>query len=225
MKSQNSVFIVFCLCLTLGLVTAFSVFSRYFGSGQNQEIRLTQLQKQIDKENFEKELLAYQLKDIQQSVASALPSNKKLQAQTDLKNFASALRKPASESELDMSGAMFERAKTYFTDKEFDKAISEFRKLTEQYPFSQHNVESRFFMAECYFVKKDYKSSLSLIDEMVSLYPDNELTGFILLRMGQISEINNQYEEASEVYRTVQKNFKNDKLKAQAKQLAKNLEY
>lgn len=224
MKTQNSIFLVFCLCLTLSLVTAFAMFSRHFGSSQGDDIRLTHLQKKLEKENFEKDLLTYQLKDFQQSVASSLPGNKQLQAQMDVKNFASALRTPASETQLDMSGVLFERAKNFFAEKKYDEAIREFQKLTNQYPLSKHNVESRFFLAESFFVKKDYKTSLGLIDEMVALYPDNELTGFILLRMGQISEINNQYEEASEVYRTVEMNFKNDKLKIQAKQLAKNLE-
>ncbi|MBV2169181.1 MAG: hypothetical protein KUL82_10795, partial [Bdellovibrio sp.] len=75
------------------------------------------------------------------------------------------------------------------------------------------------------FLKKDFRSSLSEIDTMVTQYPQHDLTGFILLRMGQISELNNQTEEASEIYKTVFKNFKNEDLKKQAKKLAQSVEY
>lgn len=225
MKNQNSVFVIFCLGLTVLLMTAYSIFTGHFNNGKEYQYRIGRLQNQIEKAHFDNDLLVYQLQDFQQSVAQLMPDNRQLQAKTELKNFADTLRAPASENKLDLSGAVFEKAKKFFAEKEYDKAIREFHKLTDEYPLSPYNVESRFFMAESYFIKKDYKASLNLIDEMVSLYPDNDLTGFILLRMGQISEINNQYEEASEIYRTVEKNFKNEKLKTQAKQLAKNLDY
>ncbi|MNT14759.1 hypothetical protein D3C72_1497750 [compost metagenome] len=80
-------------------------------------------------------------------------------------------------------------------------------------------------MAESYFLKRDFRESLTQIDEMVSQYPDNDLTGYILLRMGQISEMNSQTEEASEIYKTVLKSFKNNDLKTQAKRLAQGVEY
>lgn len=225
MKKRNSVFVVFCLSLTVLLTTAYTAFVRHFNNGQIYQAKIEKLQHRIDQERLSNTKLSYQLKDFQQTVAQMMPSNKMLQAKLEEKNFASSLRMPASEEKLDLSSVVFERGKRYFQEKEFDQAIREFRKVTNDYPLSAKNVESRFLTAESYFLKRDYKSSLSVMDEMITLYPDNDLTGFILLRMGQISEANNQYDEASEIYRTVIKNFKNDKLKAQAKSLAKNLDY
>ncbi len=103
--------------------------------------------------------------------------------------------------------SILKRAKKFFGEKAYDKAIREFNGLLEKYPLSQHSVEARFFIAESYFLKKDFRNSLSEIDEMVTQYPQHDLTGFILLRMGQISEYNNQAEEASEIYKTVTKKF------------------
>ncbi len=225
MKNQSAVFIIFCLGLTVLLMTVFATFTRHFNQGHEFRAQITALEKEVSHQRFQNDLLSYQLKDFQQSVAQVLPANKALIAKLEVKNLASTLRAPASESALDLSGALFERGKHFFAAKEYEKAIHEFKRLKENYPLSSYNVESRFFLAESFFLKKDYKSSLGLIDEMVRLYPDNDLTGFILLRMGQISESSNQYEEASEIYRTVEKNFKNEKLRTQAKQLAKNLDY
>lgn len=218
-------FVVFCLCLTVGLLGAYNIFAVFFNGHQEYERRLSSLQKQVDDERFSNSLLTYQLKDFQQSVAQILPENKKLQAKYELKNLASSVRSPASEVALDLSPVLFEKGKKYFSSKSYDKAVREFEQLAEKYPLSNHTVEARFFIAESYFLKKDFRNCLHEIDAMVSLYPDNDLTGFILLRMGQISEYNNQVEEASEIYHTVLKNFKNEKLKLQAKKLAQNVEF
>lgn len=225
MRNQGSIFLIFCLCLTVGLVSAYTLFVQHFNGSQQYKVQLTHMERDIEKEKFNNALLAYQLKDFQQTVAQLLPDNKTLQARMDLQNLASTVRAPASEDKIDLSSVLFERGKKFFQEKDYNKAIREFSKITETYPLSAFGVESRFLTAESYFLKKDYKSSLQYIDEMVTLYPDHELTGFILLRMGQMSEINNQYDEASEIYRTVIKNFKNEGLRAQAKKLAKSLEY
>ena len=92
MKNQNSIFIVFCLCLTIGLVAAYGGFVSYFNGHQEYEMRLSLMEKQVEKERFNNSLLTYQLKDFQQTVAQALPDNKKLQAKYELKNLASAVR-------------------------------------------------------------------------------------------------------------------------------------
>nr|BFD59727.1 hypothetical protein CKG001_18340 [Bdellovibrio sp. CKG001] len=202
----------------------YAVLVGHFNGHEEYEMRLANLQKQVEKEKFNNSLLSYQLKDFQQTVAQVLPDNKTLQAKYELKNLAAVVRAPASEDSLDLSGALYEKGKRYFNGQEYDRAIREFNKLIETYPLSQHNVEARFFIAESYFLKKDYRSSLGQIDEMVTQYPQHDLTGFILLRMGQISEMNSQTEEAAEIYKTVAKNFKNENLKKQARKLAQSVE-
>lgn len=225
MKNQNSLFIAFCLSLTAGLVFVYAMFVGYFDGHDQYEMRLSHLQKQVEKERFNYALLNDQLKDFQQSVAQALPEDKKIASNYKLQNLASVVRVPASVESIDLSSSLFEHAKKNFNEAHYEKAIADFKRLTDTYPLSAHNVEARFFIAESYFLKKDYKNSLSQIDEMVLQYPDNDLTGFILLRMGQISEVNNQTEEASEIYKTVMKNFKNETLHAQAQKLAKGVEF
>ena len=202
----------------------YAVLVGHFNGHEEYEMRLASLQKQVEKERFNNSLLTYQLKDFQQTVAQVLPDNKTLQAKYELKNLAAVVRAPASADALDLSGALYEKGKRYFNGQEYDRAIREFNKLIETYPLSQHNVEARFFIAESYFLKKDYRSSLGQIDEMVMQYPQHDLTGFILLRMGQISEMNSQTEEAAEIYRTVAKNFTNENLKKQARKLAQSVE-
>jgi TolA-binding protein len=203
------------------MMGVYATFIGHFNGKKEYELRLTSKQHEIDQERFQKTLLTYQLKDFQQSVAQLMPDEKQLVAKYDLKTFSSSLRAPASESALDLSGVLFEKGKGYFNNQQYDRAIKEFNGLLDKYPLSRYSVESQFFVAESYFLKKDFRSSLDRIDDMVTQYPSHDLTGFILLRMGQISEMNNQADEASEIYNTVLKNFQNEILKKQAAQLAK----
>lgn len=224
MKNQNGLFVVFCLCVAVGFLGAHAVFVGHFNGHKEYEMRLATLQRQVDQERFNNSLLTYQLKDFQQTVAQVLPDDKTLQAKYELKNLASVVRVPASESSLELSGVLYEKGKRFFNEKSYSRAIKEFDKLVSQYPLSPHSVEARFFIAESYFLQRDYRNSLLQIDEMVTQFPQHDLTGFILLRMGQISEMNSQTAEASEIYRTVAKNFKNETLRKQAHKLAQSVE-
>lgn len=226
-RVSNSLFVIVCLSITVGLLLGYNEFTNYFNQGKEYQIQVHQLRRQVEKEEFKNALLQNQLTDFKQSVAAVLPANSEIRndvASYEMKNFASALRVPASESQIDLSGVIFEKGKKLFKDQKYEKSIKEFRKILDEYPLSRFKVESHFFMAEAYFLQKDYKNSLDLIDQMLQQYPDNDLTGFVMLRMGQISELNNRLEEASEVYKTVQVNFKNDQLRAQARKLSEGVQ-
>lgn len=225
MRNQNSLFIAFCLSLTLGLVSVYAVFVGHFNGHEQYELSLAVLKKNVDKEKLKNSLLTYQLKDFQQTVAQVLPDEKQLQANYKLRTLASIVRAPASTESFDLSGVYYEKGKKFFAEKDYEKAIQEFYSLLENYPLSGHSVEAHFFLAESFFLKKDFRNSLTEIDKMVTHYPQHDLTGFILLRMGQISELNNQAEEASEIYKTVLGHFKNETLKKQAKTLVQNIVY
>lgn len=212
----------------MGLLWGYNEFNSYFNQGKEYQIQVRQLSQKLEKNEFKMALLQNQLLDFQQSVAAVLPPHSQIRndvANYELKNFSSGLRAPASIAQMDLSGTIFEKGKKLFKDQKYEKSIKEFRKVLEDYPLSRYKVESHFFMAEAYFLQKDYKSSLDLIDQMIMQYPDNDLTGYIMLRMGQISELNNRIEEASEVYKTVQSHFKkNEQIRQQAHQLIDGLQ-
>jgi TolA-binding protein len=224
MKNQNSVFVAFALSLTAALMFVYSAFVGYFNGHAVYEAQIDHLQENLEREKLRASLLTYQIKDFQQTVAQVLPAEKSLKNQYALKNLSQVVRSPASDEKLNLSGALFERGKSQFNERKYQQAVASFSQLLEKYPLSSHVVEARFFIAESFFLQKDYRSSLEMIDQMVTLYPQHDLTGFILLRMGQISEINNQSREAAEIYKTVQSNFSNVDLQKQARGLASHVE-
>jgi hypothetical protein len=60
---------------------------------------------------------------------------------------------------------------------------------------------------------------------MMNQFPDHELTGFLMLRMGQVLQAQNRTEEAGEVFRVIESHFAfNHELRGQAKKMSQVLE-
>ena len=198
-------------------------FSGYFNSGWELKREAKILQEKLEDSEFRASLLQHQMKDLEQTVASEI-SKEKLNRSETFRDLGLNLRAPASIEQLDFSAVILERGKKYFSSGKYEVAGKEFEKLKNQFPASAFQIQARFFLAESLYLQRDFKKCTEVIDEMVLQYPDHELTGFILLRLGQISEHNNQIEEAQEIYRTVATHFSQKPLKAQALTLLKSLE-
>ncbi len=223
MRTPTSLFITMSLVFTAAWLVVYNIFVTHFKNDRVFQAEIKSLNRLLENKDIQAETLSFQLLDIQQSVAQMMPANKDIVDQR-LKNFASAVRVPASEDKLDLSGVLFEKARVSFLNKKYDSSIQQFKDLLEKYPASRFTVESQFLLGESYFLKKDFKNSLLVIDEMVNLYPDNDLTGYALIRLGQMSEINNQHDEAKEIYNMVNEQFSSNGLKLQAQNLIQNLE-
>ena len=198
-------------------------FSGYFNSGWELKREAKILQEKLEDSEFRASLLQHQMKDLEQTVASEI-SKEKLNRSETFRDLGLNLRAPASIEQLDFSAVILERGKKYFSSGKYEVAGKEFEKLKNQFPASAFQIQARFFLAESLYLQRDFKKCTEVIDEMVLQYPDHELTGFILLRLGQISEHNNQIEEAQEIYRTVATHFSQKPLKDQALTLLKSLE-
>ncbi len=219
-------FLTTCLATLTFNMAIFAVFVDHFSVRKDQLAVIERLKSELSQERFSSKLTLFQFKDFQESVALALPARQDLQFKSEqLRGLASIVRPDSSESKFDLSGVYFKRGKKYFKEREYSAAMREFERVLNLYPLSMYTIESNFFLTECLFLLKDYKKTLQQIDKMVLNYPDHELTGFSLLRMGQISEIHHQIEEATEIYKTVGQNFKDQDLIRQAKLMAENIEY
>lgn len=222
MGIPQTLFINFCFALTAGLIWTYSYFTNYFNDGHELRRRITILEEESKNYQFQAALAEYQLKDLQQSTLALLP-NSNTKKNWAFNNFKSALRTPSSLPQIDLSSTLFERGKKLFAAQKYEMSIREFEKIKTEFPLSAHLVETYFFIGESYFLQKDFKNAIQTIEDMVTQFPDSELTGFILLRMGQISEYNNQPEVAAEIYQAIQQNFRNKDLIQQAYKMAQKL--
>lgn len=226
MKSRNAFFLITCLGIVSGLLWSYTVFLEYFGENGEDRIRADAYARQLREERFERDLAEARLRDLGQEVAAALPKASELKLAKngyDLNRIATAVREPAAVS-LELSGVRMEKAKRLFNEKSYKDAAREFEKIAADFPSSPLAVEAYFLLAESSYLLRDEKKVVELADLMVSQYPDNDLTGFVLLRFGQINEHNNRDEEALEIYRTVGKNFRHPALAEQARKMAQAVE-
>lgn len=219
MKIPKSLFLIYCLILTNISVLAYASFVKYFQSGYEIENQIHHLESRLARTQFQKKIVENQLLDLQQTVAEVLPSKKKMVAEgwgTRALHISEQLRLPANLPPLDLTEIIFERGKKLFTQGKFTQAYREFESIREKYPSSDRVVECTFLMLESAYLQKDYKKTADIVDLMVSQYPENRLTGYALLRLAQVSELNAQFEEAAVLYRIVARTYSDEKLKQQA---------
>jgi TolA-binding protein len=226
MAKQNFLFITFCMLLIVGLMQSYSVFQEYFSPNKENVKKISQLKREVEQKNLETAELENQMVDFQQEVAAQLPALQKMDKgprNFQLRSLASVTQKPLDAFE--MSGPLSEQARAEFRRGDFKSAAQSFSNLTQKFPLSPIVIQAYFFWAESLFMEGRYQDCLEVVDQMMIQFPEHELTGFIMLRMGQILQTRNRLEEASEVYKTIAKNFSaNHELKKQAEKLMTSLE-
>lgn len=219
---KNQIFLLTCSALALSLVWSYSKFVAYFAASPTAEIEQQHLAEELREERFQRILAESRLRDLSVEVAGILP-RQQIETSSKLASLSKAVREPAAVK-IDLSGVIFERAKSRFSEKDFKGAIQEFKKLREDFPTSPYSAESAFLAGEAAFLASDPQGCLEFADLMVEQYPESDLTGFLLLRVGQINESSGRFDEAIEIYRTVSSNFKNKTLSDQARKMARALE-
>ncbi len=160
-------------------------------------------------ESLRADLAEDRLNDFKGQVAAVLPMQL---VKPDAKNLY-PLRQLASvvtdqtDLQIERASGLLDRGKEKFRAGEFEESNLIFAQLIEKYPESMHIAEAHFLLAEGQFQSKDYESSIASIEKMIALFPENELTGFALLRLGRIYELQDRLEDASDIYKSVLANF------------------
>ena len=226
MAKQNFLFLTFCLVILSGIMQAYFLFDRHFSPHKDDLKKIAHLQSELEEKEMRITAVEAQFVDFQQEIASQLPALQKLDKNPktfQLRNLASVTQKPIDSFE--MSSTLSEKARAEFRKGDFKNSAKSFAQLTEKFPTSPLVVQAYFFWAESLYLNKQFQECLDVVDQMMTQYPEHELTGFIMLRMGQILQSRSRGEEASEVYRLVGKNFSsNSELKKQAEALGRSVE-
>ncbi|MGE0634554.1 MAG: tol-pal system YbgF family protein [Pseudobdellovibrionaceae bacterium] len=224
MKS-TSLFLIFTLALCSGLMQSFALFRDYFDGARAYQHQVEGLKNEIGKLDLQLALKGNELSDFKQEVARVLPSvsPQSSEAANQVRFVASVAAVPSKSLEFDWSKAAFEEGKALFREKKYEKAALSLKKSINLNPSAKHLTECYFLQAESYFLAGRSSDFLEVVDQMVVQFPDHELTGFILLRMGQIFSKQNRPDEAREVYETVIRSFHAPELKTQASTLKSKL--
>ena len=118
----------------------------------------------------------------------------------------------------------FQRAKKLFRDKQFGLAARAFVEFIDKNPFSMDINEAFFLLSESYFQMDDYERCLTTVEKMIELFPESELTGYAMIRMGKIYEYQERPEEAVDIYQTVLLTFPERGIASQARKSLQSVE-
>lgn len=216
MSSQHLALLSVMIMAVMGEV--YHVVKNHYNGSGSYEKKMQVLEKEIEHQEFVRTLILGQFSVFRQQVASIVPDMIKEKDSLVLRNLASVVQKPdRSKLSLGEMKAHFDDANELFKKAKYFEASRKFQTYLQEYPFSADLPRAYFLLAESQFQLRYFNDCIETIQSMVELYPDNELTGYALLRMGSILEFQDRPEEALEVYKTVLTAFGESNLAVEAK--------
>lgn len=209
---KNNLFLSFCLLLIAGVVYSNHVFVSYFNRPEIYIAQTNELKDQVLREKFKHDLTTNDFLEFRQYVATLLPEaiEKKGQGEASyqLRSLASVVQNQKSESLVEMKArVLFEKGKTLFRDKNYIEANKVFAKLLKDHPYSAHVPEAMFFAVEGYYHAQEFDKVIDIVNKMVDVHPELEITGYALLRAAKVYELQDRHDEAILFYETVLRTF------------------
>ncbi len=215
---RNTWFPVFIFILFSCFLAFHGYVRAHFNSGNGLEKHIAILEEKKHQAEFRQQLAQAELNDFKAQVATLLPSA--IQETTGSKGYP--LRQLASvvskgePIQFERASSLFEKAKAQFREKNFEDANVLFNEVIERFPESIHVIEAHFLLVEGYYQLREDEKAVDTVETMISLFPESELTGFALMRLGKIFEKQDRLEDAAEIYRAVLANFNQPEIRTQA---------
>ena len=210
---KDTAFLVFCQLLVIGVVTSYGIFKAHFAKDPSFKTHLHLLKKEIELERVRTDLASEGLADYKVYVARYLPEALKNRGSTEggypLRNLASlttASTKIETLKDSLMDGE-FQKAKTFIKSRDYVAARKQLDEFIKRHPYSTSIIEANFLLMDCLSHLGEHEAAAKIIEKMVQQFPDSELTGFALVKLGQQFETQGRKLEASQIYRMVLKSY------------------
>ena len=181
--------------------------------------QVASLQSQLAQERFRVALKEGEIQDIKSMVARQLPGFLKEEQSYQARNIASVVSTP-KPLKIDVSEPLFAEGQKLFQERAFKKSAEVLARFTEQYPVHERTTEAYFLLTESLYLSGDYPKTLGMVKTMMTQFPENPLTGYSLLRMGQVLQERSRLKDAKQIFESVLENYEEPKLKLQAKKLS-----
>lgn len=209
MRISMSLFTQFCLLLVLGLTLVYQKSQNYFDRQEMLADRPKDNSEQLETKEFELRVVRAQLDEVKAETLAVLQKEGHLPASSlAMQSLRSQLRGPASIPAIDMSLLDAEKIKKAFREKSYFEVVERAQNFLNKSSQSSLAPEVSFFASEAYFLNHQYDKAVNSIEQMTVQYPDHIMTGYALLRLGQISERADQTMEALSIYKIIQTQFK-----------------
>lgn len=215
-------FVSFILVLSLAWTELYWATEEHFNGVLELKEKSEQLQGALGEEKLKTKLAKEEFLEFRQDVASVMPEVLPVAGKGEegypLRNLAAVLAPAPNEAvRTVLIKSMFERGQRFFRDKKYDESNQLFKQFIDKYSYSEHTPEAYFLWLDGSFKLGDYRECVDLTHQMVQLFPGTELTGFALLRLGKIYELQGRAEDAVDIYKTVLRSYSQRDVINQAK--------
>jgi TolA-binding protein len=226
---RQQAFVAFILILTIAWTTFYASVREVFNGVEEYKAQVAESRRLLEDERVARAIDREQFLDFQQTVASLMPEALRDRGEGEegypLRSLASTIaRKDAVSLRQTIAKTLFEKGKDCFRKKEYEKANKAFRELIRRFSYTPYVTESYFLLSESQFQLNELEESVVTIQTMVEQFPQHELTGFALVRLGRIYELQNRSEEAVDIYKTVIRSFPQRDVASQAKTSLRGLD-
>jgi TolA-binding protein len=208
--------------MLVGWMQFYAAVRERFNGISDYKAEIATLRSRNEEEHLAMALEQEQFLEFRQNVATLMPDVLKKNGLGEegypFRSLASTItRGEADQVRQAIAKTLFERGKEYFRKKEYQKSTRLFKQIADKYSFTPYVAESYFLRSESHFQMNELEESTTVIQQMVELFPHHELTGFALIRLGRIYEIQNRNEEAVDIYKTVLRSYPQRDVASQAK--------
>jgi outer membrane protein assembly factor BamD len=84
----------------------------------------------------------------------------------------------------DTAQELFENARGFMQDKDYEQAIDSLNKLNDRYPFSPYAMEARLMLGDAYALDEQYEEAAAVYEEFLGMHPRHESIDYVLFQIG-----------------------------------------
>ena len=220
---NTGVFTSFCLSFCLIYMGIYAEMREHFNKEDYHRYKMEQAQYERDQTQFALESSLAQLFEMRQEVAALVPElNVKRRRGAEgypLRRLASVSSGQEMGSLANLLGGQhFQRSKKLFRQGNYRSAIPSFKQFISDFPYSVHMVEAHYLLSESYFQDGQLGRFVSQVEEMIRQFPEDEVTGFAMIRLGQVFETQDRFQEAVGLYKTMLQSFQQPEVGKRARE-------
>ncbi|MEO0337352.1 MAG: tetratricopeptide repeat protein, partial [Pseudomonadota bacterium] len=97
-------------------------------------------------------------------------------------------------------------------------------KLIRKFPDSLHVIEAHYLIVEAFSQQDKHDKVIMWIEKMVENFPANRMTGYAMLKLGGLFELDGRHEDAIKIYKTIVAVYDDQVLLKQAQKAVKELQ-
>jgi TolA-binding protein len=209
---KTSLFASFCLSLTTASVLFYGGAREYFNRPDQYLYQIDVLKKNLQREQYKHFLTQYEFEEFRAHVATLLPAAIKEKNSQEksypLRSLASVVQKSSGDNvRIVRAKAIFEQGKKEYFNKNYSAASALFKEILRNHNYSVHVPEAMFLLVQCHFQLREHDAVIELVNKMIDVYPEDELTGYAILRLAQIYRLRDRPGDAVGLYELVLKAF------------------